>query len=86
MDGKYVRAMKNNKWGFITQSNQTVITFNYEDASYFSAGLFPVKLNGKWGFLNEAGEVDIPFSYDEAESFMEKVASKSKLAKRAFLD
>lgn len=57
---------KGEKWGFVTQYGQTVISPFFEDAKSFSKGYAAVKLNGKWGYIDPTGKLVIPCSFQDA--------------------
>lgn len=75
---------KNQKYGFLNTSGQTVIPFKYGHAENFSEGLAAVDngsynenegyIEGKYGFIDKTGKIVIPFSYDYADSFSEGLA------------
>lgn len=58
--------------GFVNYENQTVISFEYENAANFSEnGLAAVEKNGRWGYIDVNGDMIIPCKYRMAESFAE---------------
>lgn len=65
---------KSEKWGFINDSNEEVISFQFEHANTFSNGLAAVSImvddNLKYGYIDKAGNYQIPCEYDFAESFI----------------
>lgn len=57
-------VQKENKWGFINEKAQEIITPQYDDYYSFNNGLAAVKKAGKWGFINKKNKTVIPFEYD----------------------
>lgn len=52
------------KWGYINESGEQVIDFNFYDAETFSKdGLAPVKEKKLWGFIDASGKMVIPAEY-----------------------
>ena len=60
---------KNGKWGFIDDSGNAVIDYQFENAKSFSNNLAAVCKNGKWGYINTSGEVVINYQFDDAFPF-----------------
>lgn len=70
LEDNTIQAKKDGKWGYINiTKGKTVIPFEYDQASSFSEGLFPVKKNGKWGYVDADNKVVIPMMYYSAERF-----------------
>jgi hypothetical protein len=57
--------LKEDKWGFINNTQQIVITPKYDFVRLFNNGVARVKLNGKWGLINEKGKAVTEIKYDE---------------------
>ncbi len=55
---------RDGKWGFVDDSNVTMITYAFDEVRHFSEGLAGVLVDGKWGFVNLGGELVIPFRFD----------------------
>ncbi|MBD2302010.1 WG repeat-containing protein [Nostoc sp. FACHB-190] len=46
----------NRKWGFINQSGELVIPYQYDKVQKFSGGVATVQVNGLWGVINPEGK------------------------------
>lgn len=68
---KYLKVLKNNKWGFIDRTNGNIITsIKYDYIGEFGIGTFILaKLNGKYGYINRDERIKIPFKYDNIDNF-----------------
>lgn len=64
------------KWGYIDNKGNTIIPFQFDDASYFKNGLAQVRLDDRCGWINKTGEIIIPFAYSyygSSESFVDNL-------------
>ena len=68
-------ARQGEKWGYINQSGEVVIYFQFDEALPFSDGLACVRKDDdnsrKWGFVDVTGKTISGFQYDGARSFSE---------------
>lgn len=55
--------------GFIDETGQTVVPFEYTDASDYKNGYARVQKDGLWGFVDESGEEIIPCQYLQVGDF-----------------
>ncbi len=77
----------NGKRGYINITQDTLISFKYDDLSVFSNGLAPAELNGKHGFIDRKGKVVIPFEYENESHFYKcGLARVRKNNKYGFID
>jgi hypothetical protein len=58
-DCQLIGAKKNDKFGFITASNEEKIPFIYDGGSSFDKGYAKIIKNDKWGIINEQGKIII---------------------------
>ena len=74
--GELYAAMRDGKYGFVDEKDQTVIPFVYDQVGRFSDGLCPVYDASQkgWGYINTAGEQVIDCLYAEAGSFTDGLA------------
>ncbi|MDD5934654.1 MAG: WG repeat-containing protein [Clostridiales bacterium] len=59
----------NGKWGFINDTGDIVLEFQYEDARPFSRGLAGVKGADGWNYIDESGNIVIPGPFQEVRDF-----------------
>lgn len=62
------------KWGYINESGETVIPFEYDGAQEFSDGLAAVKKGDLFGYIDYNNKVVINFQFIEAGPFNEGLA------------
>lgn len=79
-------AMKDSKFGYINDRDETVIPFLYDHAFPFSGNLALVCRNGLWGIIDIKGIVKADFLYDIIYPFSEHRACYSINNKFGFLD
>lgn len=59
-----------NKYGFINQKGDIVITPQFEKVYGFGDySIAPFKMDGKWGYLNKKGEIVVAAQFEEAKTF-----------------
>lgn len=56
---------KDGKYGAISQTGETVIPFQYDDALANMYDAIPVQINGKCGAVSPCGEIIIPIMYED---------------------
>lgn len=72
---RVLRVKKGNKYGFIDDRGNEIVSPKYDYADHFSDGLAVVKKNGKYSFINKKGKEIIPFTYyDNFWSFSDGLA------------
>lgn len=81
-----VSSMETKKWGFIDSHGKFAISPQFEDASSFSDGLAPAKLNGQWGFINKSGEWIVEPQFENVIPFSDGRAAVSAHKKIGFID
>src|SRR2546422_10908637 len=59
------------RYGYIDKSGRIVIKPRFDEASYFSEGLAPVRVGKLWGFIDESGKMAIAPQFDSAFPFSE---------------
>ena len=64
----------NNKYGYMNEQGEVIITAKYDYACNYIEGMAVVQSNGKYGYLNSAGEVVIPMEYKYAADFKNGLA------------
>lgn len=68
----------NDKWGYINEEGQIIISPIYELARDFHDGLAAVKIKSlmrtKWGYINRLGEIVIRARFDEVGEFSNGIA------------
>lgn len=62
-------VMKQEKYGFIDQSDKLITELKYEDAFDFKNGYAMVKSNGKFGFIDKTGKEITDCKFDKAFNF-----------------
>lgn len=69
-NGLAVACDKYNNYGYIDETGETVIDFQFVEAGDFgSNSLARVKQGSYWGYVNKLGVVAVKIIYDEAEDF-----------------
>lgn len=58
---------KDNYWGYINASGETIIGHYFEDAKAFSGDCAVVKNNGKWGAIDSYGNYVVQPEYNDVE-------------------
>ncbi len=63
---KYLIPQKSisGKWGAVDVNHKEIISFNYDNVSFYSFGLYLVDLNGKKGLYNSEGKQVLEANYD----------------------
>lgn len=69
-----VKIPETNKWGYIDNSNRTIIPFNFDDADSFANGVAAVKVGNQWGYINQTGYFVIQPQFEEVGIFTEELA------------
>lgn len=86
----YLKAKRNNKWGFVNEKGLEVIDCVFDSTGYFYMGLALACKNGKWGVINDKGELIIENKYDFANGPFENVyivgRGNSKKRKKGLID
>jgi hypothetical protein len=67
-------AREDGKWGFIDNTGQLAIDFQYEQALDFSDGMAAVKVGGSWGYIDESGTMAIAPQFPTGFSFYDGLA------------
>lgn len=57
------------KWGYISNSGQTIIPFQFEDADEFSDGLATISKDKTCAYIDKTGAIIISFIYEDCYSF-----------------
>ena len=65
-NNKTTIVINNNKYGFIDNYGNEIISCKYEEAYSSLDELAPVYKNGKWGFIDIKGRMIVPFKYFKA--------------------
>jgi hypothetical protein len=69
-----------NKYGFINQKGDIVITPQFESVYGFGDySIAPFKMDGKWGYLNKKGEIVVAAQFDEAKTFSDDSLARFKM-------
>jgi WG containing repeat len=77
---------RNNKFGYINESDEILIPLVYDGASSFSEGLAAVKTGNKHGYIDPYGTVVIPVIYDDAAVFSKGLAGVRLNGKWGFIN
>ena len=77
-DDRLISMRKKNRWGFIDDSGNEIISPQYEEVMGFWGDWAPIKKNGKWGFIDEQGNVIVDLIYDDLYSYGEHTATVFK--------
>lgn len=86
IDGSRYLVKSGNKWGWLTQDGNILISLQFADAYPFQASnLAPVKVGEKWGFITSIGKFIIAPQYDYAFAFVHGVAEVVKDDKTGFI-
>lgn len=64
LEGRYIVAGKQNRYGIISTTGQEILPFVYESICDGDNGLFTVKQDGKYGVVDSAGNIVIPLKYE----------------------
>jgi len=64
-----------NKYGYINNTGEVIISPQFDVAWPFSDGLALVEINNNYGYINEEGKIKIPPTFDGAGSFENGFAS-----------
>ena len=59
--------LQHNKWGFIDNAGNQVVSAQYAAFGELSEGLIAVSNGKKWGFIDETGKVIIDFQFDNPD-------------------
>jgi|GEM_PF-2876802 len=76
----------NGKWGLVSTSGTTAISFRYDQVSSFTEGFARVGRDGRFGHVNGQGEVITPLQYDNAFPFREGRAMVIRGDRCGFVD
>ena len=79
-------VMKQEKYGFIDQSDKLITELKYEDAFDFKNGYAMVKSNGKFGFIDKTGNEITDCKFDKAFNFGSGYAKVKLDGKYAYID
>lgn len=79
-------VLKDNKYGYVNEAGEIVITPKYQEAYPFSDGLALYRQNNKYGYLNSSGKVAIAPKYQDAWGFWEGRAKIQQNGKYGFID
>ncbi len=60
-----INVCKDGRWGYVSKSNKTIISFDYDWAGEFKNGLAIALKGPKYGVINKRGKTVIPFKYNE---------------------
>ena len=82
----FSRVKKDEKYGYIDESNKLLIALQYEDAKSFSDGAAAVKIGGRWGFIDKEGKWIIENQYEDAGSFYDGLAPVKTGGKWGFIN
>lgn len=74
------------KWGFIDERGEIIITPEYEKVDSFNGGLAKIKKDGKFGIINASGKIIVSPIYDNISKFKRGLASVVKDAKTGFIN
>jgi hypothetical protein len=87
-DEGVVMAKCGGKWWIVNSSGKETGALDYEDAGWFSEGLFAVQRRGKWGFINTKGDLVIDCKYTDINlvGFRDGLAEVTAGQKEIFLD
>ncbi|MEZ4700349.1 MAG: WG repeat-containing protein [Rhodothermales bacterium] len=66
-----VLDFNSNQYGFIDESGNMVVDFQYAEARSFSDGMAAIKISDSWGFIDPGNNAKIPPKYIEAGDFSE---------------
>ncbi len=67
-------AQKGDKYGYINNEDDTIISFKFEEAKNFSDGIAAVKIRDKWGFIDKNGEIVIEPKFDDVQYYTNSYA------------
>jgi hypothetical protein len=85
-EGFAAAAAATNKWGYLHKaSGKYLWPGRFQDASTFSQGFAPVKIDGKWGYIDRAGRIIVEPVYDAAFPFRGRYAVIREGQRRGFL-
>ena len=73
-EGLALAIDENLNYGFVDDSRNTIIPFQYNLAQNFSNGLAVVMVGNKYGYINKENMMQIDAIYDLAEPFSNNIA------------
>lgn len=85
-ENRLVPKEQEGKWGYVNQSGEIVIAFQYDYANEFGEGLASVRKGFNWGFIDKNGNTVIPFTYSGAFTFINGLAPVFKDGLWGFID
>ena len=65
-----IPVIKDGKWGYKNERNETIIPFEYDEAEPFSDGLAAVRKGNLFGFIDSNNNVIIDFKFVKVEPFI----------------
>ena len=72
-DEDIVPACKDGKWGYISNENQIIIPFIYDDAYKFKENTAIIKLDGKSGLIDKTGRIILPPQYELIDNKLDDI-------------
>ena len=82
----YIAVGNGEKWGFMDDTGNLVIAYQYEDALSFSEGLGAVKIGNKWNYISERNQRVIDQEFADAQPFHNKIAQGEITGKEALIE
>ena len=73
-DEGYAAVKKGGLWGYINNSGELMIDYQFEEALSFGQHLAAVKQDGLWGYISLYGKMAIEAEYLQAKSFADGAA------------
>jgi outer membrane protein assembly factor BamD (BamD/ComL family) len=63
-------VVQNERWGYCDSTGNVRISYQFDDAEYFSENLAVIELGGKKGYINKAGFIMVMPQFKEADPFV----------------
>jgi hypothetical protein len=88
VEGMYKVSIWNDKekWGFLDNTGNEVVSCKFDKAEYFSEDVAAICLDHKWGFIDKTGKLVIPLKYASAGSFENGLAPVSINNKSGYIN
>lgn len=71
----YSAVCKYDRWGFVDQQGNLVITCTYQGAKSFANGFAPVKQGGLWGYIDTENYLAVSCDFEDARQLNNKMTA-----------
>lgn len=77
---------KDEKWCLVTEGNDIISEYIYDEIRDFSEGIAAVRILDKWGYVNQKAEQICEIRYESAGDFQSKLGVVEKDGKKCYLN